>query len=1089
MKFRLPRRAALFAAAIIGATAVALVSSSQTKLQFLGMATVFGSHNSKSGLLRQPDCSITQYGFSLGNLVPKTNFQNTLHQIAGLTTTPGVFAKGCKDPVLGVPSTAAVYLGKSASGLYLGAQGATDHVSNLVAYATNPMTLTFTSTTLATNVNPQVLGVDLNKDGFTDIIATGVTDTATQKTGVGVFLSNGDGTYKPGVVYDMTTSAAQAFIIDDVNGDGVPDILVPNTTASSTTQLTVLLGKGDGTFTVGPSTPLSVTMLYTLLGLAQPIATGDFNGDGKVDVLTADGMLYLGNGDGSFAAGTQALPSLNFVTTAYAVGDFNGDGKLDVAQMSTSNNPSGTIIIFTGHGDGTFAQGFAYDAVPEGTALVATDLDGDGHLDLVAGRASNGAFGPAGLGNQSLGTLWNYQVLMGFGDGTFNAPPVTIPATPVFNEQNPGISTYATADFDKDGKLDLLLPFSNPDGTDVTKGLSVSPGLGNGAFGTPVVSAATFTPAVVASADFDQDGKADAVGVALGGAVVEVLFGQGDRTLSGEVDYALPSGGTPQGGLAVGDFNGDGLPDIALAVTCSSACTTGIYVLYGQAGRTFTAPLLISSTPVLTDAATNVIMAAGDVNGDGRSDIVVVNAGFISADGLSTPAVIHVYLGNADKTFTAIAPAVPPLYMTDVALADLNKDGKLDIVTGATDQTTNTQVDVFLGHGDGTFATATQTLIAGGQADPSPVIAVADFDGDGNPDVAFFLAGDFSGVLFGGGDGTLPTQVKMPVFSPVFPGTPRAVDLNGDQKPDLMFTEANFQSIVSLINQWGTAPAGGAATSTTLSVAPNPAVAGQSVTLTATVASTAAGTPTGTVSFLDGAVSVGSAPLTAQGSAAISTTSLAAGTHSLTAQYSGDSAFAASSAAAVSLTVTAAAADFTIAASPTAGSVAAGASADTTLTLTPSNGFTGTVTLTCSGLPTGAACGFSPASVSLNGAAGASDLTISTTMPVALMKVPRLQSPLDPLVSGGMMLAGMMAPITLGMRRRSARRSPPRQRPPRQRLYRAGMLLIGAAMLHGCHGGGTPPPSGGTPAGTYTVTVTATSGSTTHAATYTLTVT
>ncbi len=544
------------------------------------------------------------------------------------------------------------------------------------------MTLTFTSTTLATNVNPQVLGVDLNKDGFIDIIATGVTDTATQKTGVGVFLSNGDGTYKPGVVYAMTTSPTQPFIIDDLNGDGVPDILVPNTTTASTTQLTALLGKGDGSFTVGPSTALNLNLQFTLFGLGEPIATGDFNGDGKIDVLTADGRLYPGNGDGSFAAATQALPTLYAVTTAYAVGDFNGDGKLDVAQMLTAFNPSGTIIIFSGHGDGTFTQGFAYDSVPEGTALVATDLDGDGILDLVAGRSSNGAFGPAGLGNQSTASTWGYQVLMGYGDGTFNAPPVTLPSSAAFSDQNTSFPTYATADFDNDGRLDLLLPFSNLNGTGVTKGLSVSPGLGNGAFGSPVVSAASFAPTVVAAADFDKDGKTDAVAVAVGGGVVGVLFGQGNGSLSGELDYPLPAGGTGQGGMAIGDFNGDGLPDIALAVACSSGCSTGIYVLFGRQDHTFSAPAPINSTPVLTDGPNQMILAAGDVNGDGRTDLVVVNSGFLTGNGLSTPGVIHVYLGNANSSFAAGAPAVPPLYFTDAALADLNKDGKLDIVTG-----------------------------------------------------------------------------------------------------------------------------------------------------------------------------------------------------------------------------------------------------------------------------------------------------------------------------------------------------------------------------------------------------------------------
>jgi hypothetical protein len=353
--------------------------------------------------------------------------------------------------------------------------------------------------------------------------------------------------------------------------------------------------------------------------------------------------------------------------------------------------------------------------------------------------------------------------------------------------------------------------------------------------------------------------------------------------------------------------------------------------------------------------------------------------------------VIHVYLGKSNNSFSSSTPTVPNLYFSDVALADLNKDGKLDIVAGATDQNTNTQVDVMLGHGDGTFAAATQTLIAGGQADPAPVLAVADFDGDGNPDVAFFLAGDFSGVLFGAGDGSLPTQVKMPIFSPVFPGAARAADLNGDGKPDLMFADANISGVVSMINQWGLAGGG----------------------------------------------------------------------------------------------VSGAKPDFAIAVAPTAGSVGAGASAMATVTLTPSGGFSGTVALACSGAPTGATCRFSPSSVSLSGAADTSVLTIGTAPSVAKLMASPQRSRLDPFTTTGMVLAGMLAPLTMRRRRRRSRTA--------RAFSWLGLLLICGAALHGCGGGGgssgKQPMSGGTPAGTYTVTVTATSGSTSHAATYSLTVT
>jgi len=1077
MTMKWARRAG-YAAAIIVATTVAVVSSSQTALQFLGMNMVFGlTKYDKSGMLRQSNCSITQYGFSFSTrtLLPATNFQDFLHQAAGLTTKPDVFAKGCKDPVLGIQSTSAAYLGVTSAGLYQGVQGATDHVANLVAYAATPSALTFTSTTLASNVLPQVLGVDLNKDGFIDVIATGVSDPSNHKTGVGVFLSNGNGTFKPGVVYDITTSAVQAFIVDDLNGDGVPDILVANSSSGGSAQLTALLGKGDGSFTVGPTTAISLTTPLTLYGLSQPIVTGDFNGDGKVDVITADGVMYPGNGDGSFGAGHQALNNGYFVVTAFAVGDFNGDGKLDVAEFITGINPSGTVIIFLGNGDGTFTQSFSYDSVPEGTALVATDIDGDGYLDLVVGRSSNGMFGAAGLGNQTTANTWYYQVLMGHGDGTFYGAPVTLGGAAGIS-----VTSYALADFNNDGRLDVLAPTAGTNTGPAPSSLTVIPGVGNGAFASPRVSPTNFPPSVVATADLNGDGNADAIvlGSTSSGSAVGVLFGNGKGTLSGELDYPLPAAGNA---IQVGDFNGDGLPDIAVAVNCTAPCVAGAYILYGHANHTFSAPTLINSSPALTDGGTQnqIYLAEGDINGDGIADLVVVNSGFLSGNGLTTPGVIHVYLGKTNNSFASSTPTVPGLYFSDVALADVNKDGKLDIITGASNQSVNTQVDVLLGHGDGSFAAATQTLIAGGVADPSPLIAVADFDGDGNPDVAFFLAGDFSGVLFGAGNGTLPTQLNMPIFSPILPGSPKAVNLSSGTRPDLIFADLNVPSLVSFINQWGTTVVGSTATSTALTVAPSPAVVGQSVTLTAKVSS-ASGTPSGRVTFLDGTTTLGSSTLNAQGSAVLAVTSLAAASHSLTAQYGGNATFAGSSSSAVSLTVAAEAPSFTITSAAASGSVAPGDSATTTLTLTPSNGFTGSVNLACSGLPTGAACSFSPASVSLSSSALTSQLTISTAMPVARMNRPF--DPLDPL-RPGTALAVMMAVFTTHRSRRT--------RAARALLW-LGLLLVWGAALQGCGGGSSgaaPPPSGGTPAGTYNVTITATSGSTTHTASYALTVT
>jgi hypothetical protein len=182
--------------------------------------------------------------------------------------------------------------------------------------------------------------------------------------------------------------------------------------------------------------------------------------------------------------------------------------------------------------------------------------------------------------------------------------------------------------------------------------------------------------------------------------------------------------------------------------------------------------------------------------------------------------------------------------------------------------------------------------------------------------------------------------------------------------------------------------------------------------------------------------------------------------------------------------------DFTTVLTPTSGTVTPGQSATTTVTLTPSNGFDQTVALSCSGLPTGATCSFSSASVAVSGAAATSTVTIATAAATAMNSAGK---PLNPLAPGGALLAGIFGLPIIWRRRQTAARW--------LRGALLALLCVGVGtLLQGCGGSGGSSGStggsgssgsggtGGTAAGTYTVTVTAAVGSTTHTATYALTV-
>jgi hypothetical protein len=264
-------------------------------------------------------------------------------------------------------------------------------------------------------------------------------------------------------------------------------------------------------------------------------------------------------------------------------------------------------------------------------------------------------------------------------------------------------------------------------------------------------------------------------------------------------------------------------------------------------------------------------------------------------------------------------------------------------------------------------------------------------------------------------------------------------------------------------------------TTTALASSVNPAPVKQSVTFTATVAASQNGLPvipSGTVSFNDGKTLLGTGTLSS-GTAQFSTSSLAVGSHSITAVYGGDTNFTGSTSSAVNEVV--AVPDYTLSANPTSQTVNPGSSAKYTITLTPSTGYDGAVTFACpSTLPTGVACSFLPNPLTPTGTPPfTSVLTITTTAPSSAMIVPAdvnaIHGNLNLLASLSTMgLVGLVLSGDWKKRKLSDRF-----------VIMAVIALVMIMAWAGCGGGGsssttTPPPSGGTPAGTYPLTVTTT---------------
>lgn len=445
----------------------------------------------------------------------------------------------------------------------------------------------------------------------------------------------------------------------------------------------------------------------------------------------------------------------------------------------------------------------------------------------------------------------------------------------------------------------------------------------------------------IAVADINGDGKPDIVvanGCGLGPScsigAVAVLLGNGDGTFQAAKNFK--SGLAFTSSVAVADVNGDGKPDLVLStgVTCSPACAGMGSVLLGNGDGTFG-----TFHTFLTGGYEAGAVAIADVDGDDKLDILVSNA--FENSNLSGHGSLGVLLGNGDGTFQAaqtydtgdLAPnslvlgklndngkldavLVHPdgnlavlmgngdgsfqaaqIYRTggalsySVAIADINGDGKPDLIaTGGTGSGESSEVGVLLGNGDGSF----QPVVAFDTGAPfSSSVAVADVNGDGYPDLivahtcpTFCNASPIT-VLLGNGDGTFKAPQRY-TSGGKNANAVVATDVNGDGKPDLLVANSCVSNadcssgvVAALLG------ISGVKTSTKLGSSLNPAVYGQSVTITATVSSVGPSAPTGTVKFMNGSVSLGSAAVSG-GVASLTKTNFAAGTLSITAIYSGD---------------------------------------------------------------------------------------------------------------------------------------------------------------------------------------------------------
>jgi hypothetical protein len=832
--------------------------------------------------------------------------------------------------------------------------------------------------------------------------------TVANTVNVGLLLNTGSGfSNLPQNQYTFRNVTGVVSAIADMDGDGIPDyVFATSPAAAGGAELCVFFGTKAGATSGAYAKEKSGCAALHLPGSRVPVfasvAAAGYTTGARPQLYLTDGAnnaLYVvsnaGNaGDGTSLAGYSLAATYSLGADGagpMVTGDFNRDGKTDLIVNGQAGN---TAAVYLGKGDGTFAAPAHYGQTVH--SMLVQDVDGDGAPDLIAegdqgliqiykGYA-DGTFDSASEGGSAAAEATSGRTLAAIDPHTLDILTVTPAGLSVLTKQagtlqytlagiyniGPGRSTFALADFFNTGALDLAAGSA--------EGVAIVSPDGQGGFQTSRAFATAGPASSVAVAKFRGGASPDDIAVAIGAGQSELLVNNGDGTFTDSTNAALASGASlpVRGGARIqaGNFAGDGVPGLLYSGAGASVDGSKITVQPHALNTTTDSPA-VPLAGVRANASTPGNTVVADLNGDGIDDIAVTDAsdtqfligqaggtfrtGFSVPSGNNSPGQIAAGFFKAGRTakqdfvvqqgasivpyvnsgdgehFTSMqplagTPEASALVPAAIRMADLDGDGNGDVMvlyrtlaapTGADPKSAPNQVYVWFGNGDGTFGQPEMVSLSR----QFSLAAIGDMNGDGRDDIV--LADDSvvsilynqGGRIFRSDFGTACSAcAEQHLLAGANISDIALADVNGDGTADLIVANGGAAGAhpvaqtrlatssataqpklgggITVLPRLGTAVLGG-----NITVNPEPSAVGGAFTITLQLtAPSGSPVPTGTVQFNINGQAIGTANVTADsasppnGTAFLtvsSSSSTPAGTYTITANYSGDNTYAA----------------------------------------------------------------------------------------------------------------------------------------------------------------------------------------------------